>query len=38
MKQHTHQLRYYIALGAPPARTPVTGDEAFMRSEKYTRI
>jgi hypothetical protein len=27
------QLRYYIALGAPPIRTPVTGDEPFMRPE-----
>jgi hypothetical protein len=29
----TNQLRYYIALGAPPTRTPATGDEPFMRPE-----
>jgi hypothetical protein len=28
-----NQLRYYIALGAPPTRRPVTGDESFMRPE-----
>lgn len=27
------QLKYYIALGAPPIRTPVKGDEPFMRPE-----
>lgn len=27
------KLKYYIALGAPPIRTPATGDEAFMRPE-----
>ncbi|MBD3386179.1 hypothetical protein GF407_14815 [candidate division KSB1 bacterium] len=26
-------LKYYIALGAPPIRTPATGDEPFMRPE-----
>lgn len=29
----TNQLKYYIALGAPPTRTPATGDEPFMRPE-----
>ena len=28
-----HQLRYYIALGAPPTRTPADGTEPFMRPE-----
>ena len=28
-----HQLRYYIALGAPPTRTPAEGAESFMRPE-----
>jgi len=28
-----HQLRYYIALSAPPTRSPATGDEPFMRAE-----
>jgi hypothetical protein len=28
-----HQLKYYIALGAPPTRTPADGSEAFMRPE-----
>jgi len=27
------QLKYYIALGAPPIRTPATGEEPFMRPE-----
>lgn len=27
------QLKYYIALGAPPIRTPAKGDESFMRPE-----
>lgn len=27
------QLRYYIAVGAPPLREPATGDEPFMRPE-----
>jgi hypothetical protein len=27
------QLKYYINLGAPPIRTPATGDEPFMRPE-----
>lgn len=27
------KLKYYIALGAPPIRTPATGDEPFMRPE-----
>jgi hypothetical protein len=27
------QLKYYIALGAPPIRTPAIGDEPFMRPE-----
>lgn len=27
------QLKYYIALGAPPIRTPADGTEAFMRPE-----
>lgn len=27
------QLKYYIALGAPPIRTPATGDEPYMRPE-----
>jgi hypothetical protein len=27
------QLRYYIAAGAPPLRTPATGNEPFMRPE-----
>lgn len=27
------QLRYYIALGAPPIRTPADGTEPFMRPE-----
>jgi hypothetical protein len=27
------KLKYYIALGAPPIRTPATGDELFMRPE-----
>lgn len=30
---NSHQLRYYIALGAPPTRTPVDGTEPFMRPE-----
>lgn len=29
----THQLRYYIALSAPPTREPVTGDEPYLRAE-----
>ncbi len=29
----TNQLRYYIALGAPPTRAPATGHEPFMRPE-----
>lgn len=29
----SHQLRYYIALSAPPIRTPIEGNEAFMRPE-----
>ena len=29
----TKPLRYYIALGAPPTRTPASGDEPFMRPE-----
>jgi len=28
-----YQLRYYIALGAPPTRTPADGTEPFMRAE-----
>ena len=28
-----HQLRYYIALSAPPTRAPVDGTEAFIRPE-----
>jgi hypothetical protein len=28
-----HTLRYYIALGAPPIRTPSDGTEPFMRPE-----
>ena len=30
---HSSQLKYYIALAAPPTRTPATGDEPFMRAE-----
>ncbi|MHC4659950.1 MAG: uroporphyrinogen decarboxylase family protein [Planctomycetota bacterium] len=30
---NSQQLRYYIALGAPPTRTPVDGTEPFMRPE-----
>jgi len=33
MSGKTNQLRYYIALAAPPTRTPATGDEPFMRPE-----
>lgn len=33
MSGKINQLRYYIALGAPPTRTPATGDEPFMRPE-----
>jgi len=33
MEMTTNQLRYYIALGAPPTRTPITGNEPFMRPE-----
>lgn len=29
----THQLRYYIAPGAPPTREQATGTEAFLRPE-----
>ena len=29
----SHQLRYYIALSAPPTRAPVNGTETFMRPE-----
>lgn len=32
-KSHSHQLRYYIALAAPPTRAPADGSEAFMRAE-----
>ena len=32
-KSETHQLRYYIALAAPPTREPADGSEAFMRAE-----
>jgi hypothetical protein len=32
-KSGSHQLRYYIALAAPPTRAPVDGSEAFMRAE-----
>jgi len=32
-KTGSHQLRYYIALAAPPTRTPVDGSEAFVRAE-----
>lgn len=32
-KSGSHQLRYYIALAAPPTRTAVDGSEAFMRAE-----
>ena len=32
-KTASHQLRYYIALAAPPTRAPVDGSEAFMRAE-----
>jgi len=28
-----NQLRYYIALSAPPTRAPLRGDEPFMRAE-----
>jgi len=31
--KNNHQLRYYIALGAPPTRTPADGTEPFMRPE-----
>jgi len=30
---NSNQLRYYIALGAPPTRTPADGTEPFMRPE-----
>ena len=33
MDRPIRQLRYYIALGAPPTRTPATGNEPFMRPE-----
>ena len=33
MSWRNHQLRYYIALAAPPTRTPATGNEPFMRPE-----
>lgn len=29
----THQLKYYIAVGAPPLRAPAASDEPFMRPE-----
>jgi len=29
----THQLRYYIALSAPPTREATTGEEPFLRAE-----
>ena len=32
-KPISHQLRYYIALAAPPTRAPVDGSEAFLRAE-----
>jgi hypothetical protein len=32
-KLNSHQLRYYIALAAPPTRAPVDGSEAFLRAE-----
>jgi len=33
MTLKSQQLRYYINLGAPPTRTEVSGDEAFIRAE-----
>ncbi|HUT28185.1 MAG TPA: hypothetical protein VMX13_00220 [Sedimentisphaerales bacterium] len=33
MSTNRHQLRYYIALSAPPTRTLADGAEAFMRPE-----
>jgi hypothetical protein len=33
MQKATNQLKYYIALGAPPTRTPATGNEPFLRPE-----
>jgi hypothetical protein len=32
-KPISHQLRYYIALAAPPTRAPVDGSEAFLCAE-----
>jgi hypothetical protein len=32
-RTNSHQLRYYIALAAPPTREPIDGSEAFMRAE-----
>jgi len=33
MESKQHQLRYYIALSAPPTRAPAEGTEPFMRPE-----
>ena len=33
MQPNTHQLRYYIAFGAPPTRQQADGSEPFMRAE-----